>query len=216
VLDEDAYFDGVVANLVAAGLCAERDVDDPYQQTIFVKDSNSFSEEFDLVLSTGHMRRGLGAYRTTCSPAAFPVERTADAPPVGSGCFRPYPPPVSRFNCKVHLKGDGYHTLDSTPIVGPDVFYCAAIGYTDGRAICPIRPEGTPDRAACENWRVGKAADTGRAGPTWRKADGSFCTGAASGCANHPDNQYQLRAYQAGRYTVSAENGASCTVDVEK
>jgi hypothetical protein len=214
VLDEKAYFDGIVANLVATGLCAERDVDDPFQQTVFVKSSNDYSEEYDLVLSSGHVRRGIGAYRTTCSPAAFPVERAADAPPIGSGCFRPYPPPIARFNCKVHLKGDGFELLDSTPLVN-DVFYCAAIGYSDGRGICPIRPEGTPDRAACENWRVGKAEDTGRPGPTWRKADGSFCTGEASGCANSPDNQYQLRAFRPGKYTVSSQNGVSCTVDVD-
>jgi len=29
--------------------------------------------------------------------------------------------------------------------------YCAAIGYTDGRVRCPIRPEGHPDRVICES-----------------------------------------------------------------
>jgi hypothetical protein len=216
VLDETAYFNGLVANLVAQGLCAERDVDDPYQQTILVKDGNEFSEEFDVILSTGHMRRGIGAYRTTCAPAAFPVQRSADAPPVGSGCYRPYPPPVSSMNCKVHLKGNEYYTLDSTPIVGPDVQYCAAAGFTDGRAHCSIRPEGAVDREACENWRVGRAKDTGRPGPTWRKADGTFCTGPASGCANSASTQYQLWSYVGGTYTVSAENGVGCTVVVER
>jgi hypothetical protein len=95
--------------------------------------------------------------------------------------------------------------------VGPDPGYCASIGFPD-RAICPLRPEDWPDRKACENWRVGKAKDTGRWGPTWTKEDGSYCTGPESGCQNHPDTQYQLWTYQSGSYTVTAENGASCTV----
>jgi hypothetical protein len=216
VRDREAYLDGLVDNLRRAGLCAERDVDNLLQDTIRVKSSNDFSEDFDVLLGNGFMRRGNGAYRQTCNPAAFPVDRGPEAPPVGSGCGRPYPPPVTRFNCKVHLKGKEYDTLDSTPMVGPDVAYCTAIGFTDGRSICPVRPEGWPDRAACENWRVGAAADTGRTGPTWRRSDGSFCTGSESGCANHPENQYQLFAYVSGSYTVRAENGASCTVDVKR
>ena len=216
VLDREAYMEGLVANLRAAGLCSERDPDDALLETIRVKDSSDFSEEFDVLLSSGFMRRGTGAYRTTCSPSSFPVERSADAPPIGSGCGRPYPPPLTRFNCKVHLKGPEFFTLDSTPIVGPDVAYCAAVGFTDGRALCAVRPENAPDRKACENWASGKARDTGRPGPTWTKPDGSFCTGPGSGCANHPESQYQLLSYVGGTYTVSAQNGASCRVVVER
>jgi hypothetical protein len=212
VVDREAYMEGIVANLRAAGLCSERDADDALLETIRAKNASDFSEDFDVLLSSGHMRRGTGMYRQTCSPSAFPVERSSDAPPVGSGCGRPYPPPITRFNCKVHLKGNDRYTLDSTPLVGPDVGYCASIGFTDGRATCPVRPEGAPDRVACESWRLGKARDTGRYGPTWTKPDGSFCTGPESGCENHPDNQNQLFSYRNGSYIVTAENGASCTV----
>jgi hypothetical protein len=211
VLDKEAYMNGLVANLRAAGLCSERDPDDALQQTIRVKDSAELSEDFDVLLSSGHMRRGTGAYRQSCRPAAFPTDRPPDAPPIGSGCGRPYPPPVTRFNCKVHLHGTEYYTLDSTPLVGPDVMYCAAVGF-EGQAICAIRPHGTPDREACENWRVGKAKDTGRPGPTWTKEDGTYCTGPDSGCQNHPSNQYGLLTYRGGTYTVTAENGATCKV----
>jgi hypothetical protein len=211
VVDKEGYMNGLVANLRAAGLCSERDADDAFQQTIRVKDSADFSEDYDVILSSGHMRRGTGAYRQSCNPSSFPVDRAEDAPPIGSGCGRPYPPPVTRFNCKVHLRGEVY-TLDSTPLVGPDVAYCTSIGFTDGRSLCPVRVEGAPDREACENWRVGQAKDTGRDGPTWTKADGSYCTGPESGCQNHPDTQYQLWTYQSGSYTVTAENGATCTV----
>jgi hypothetical protein len=211
VLDKEAYMNGLVANLRAAGLCAERDADDIQQQVIRVKDSTEFSEDYDVLLSTGHMRRGKSAYRDTCTPAAFPVDRPTDAPPLASGCGRPYPPPISRFNCKVHFKNKEYYTLDATPLVGPDLTYCNAVGFV-GRSICPVRQEGADDRVACENWRVGRAKDTGRPGPTWTKADGSYCTGPDSGCQHHPDNPYLLLTYQGGSYTVSGETGASCTV----
>jgi hypothetical protein len=212
VLDKDAYLDGLVQNLRAAHLCAERDPDDGSQQTIKLKNTNDFSEDYDTLLSTGHIRRGQGAYRQSCKPASFPVDRDKDAPPIGSGCGRPYPPVVTRFNCKIHIKSPEFYTLDSTPLVGPDGAYCAALGYTDGRTICPVRPEGTDDREACENWRVGKAKDTGRPGPTWTKGDGGYCTGKESGCENHPSSQYLLNTYKSDTYTVTAENGASCTV----
>ena len=37
--------------------------------------TNDFSEDYDMLLSSGHMRRGDGAYRQTCTPATFPVDR---------------------------------------------------------------------------------------------------------------------------------------------
>ena len=211
VLDKGAYMDGLVANLRTAGLCSERDADDAMQQTIRVKDSAESSEDFDVLLASGHMRRGTGAYRQTCTPSAFPVDRPSDAPPIGSGCGRPYPPPVSRFNCKINLKNKQFYTLDSTPLVGPDPAYCASVGMPE-RAICPLRVPGAVDRVACENWRVGKAKDTGRPGPTWTKPDGTYCTGPDSGCEHHPDNPYELLTYKGGSYTVSGDTGASCTV----
>ncbi len=212
VKDKEAYLVGLVNNLRTAGLCAERDADDAGLQAIRLKDGSEYSVDVDTLTSSGYMRRGTAMYRQTCTPSAFPVDRAADAPPAGSGCGRPYPPPISRFNCKVHIKSVEYYSLDSTPLVGPNPEYCYGVGFTDGRTICPVRVEGAPDRVACENWRVGKARDTGRPGPTWTKADGSFCTGPASGCANHTDNQYKLFTYVPGSYTVTAENGASCTV----
>jgi hypothetical protein len=212
VKDKEAYLAGLVNNLRAAGLCAERDADDAALQRVRVKDGSDYSVDVNTLSSAGYMVRGAETYWQTCTPSAFPVDRGADAPPVGSGCGRPYPPPISRFNCKVHIKSTEYYTLDSTPLVGPNPDYCYAVGFTDGRTICPVRVDGTPDRKACENWRVGKARDTGRWGPTWTKADGSLCTGPASGCANHPDNQYALLTYAPGSYTVTAENGANCVV----
>jgi hypothetical protein len=215
VLDPEAYLDGVVANLRAAGLCAQRDPDNGTNETIQVKDSNEYSENFDVIVSSGFIRRGNAAYRETCTPSSFPIARGPGEPPIDSGCGRPFPPPITRFNCKVHLKGVDHYTLDSTPIVGPDCAYCPSVGF-DGQCLCAVRPHGAPDRVACENWRVGKAKDTGRPGPTWTKEDGTYCTGPESGCENSPASQYQLWVYKGGRYKVESENGASCTVVVER
>lgn len=213
VVDHDGYMNGLVATLLAAGLCAERDVDDADQSQIFVKESNDYSEEFDVVLGSGHMRRGARCYRTTCAPAAFPaVPRPAEWPPLGSGCYRPFPPnTVDHMNCKVHIPGGEYATLDSTPYVRSPT-YCETVGFPD-RQDCPVRNEGASDRVACENWVCGNAADTGRPGPTWRKEDGSFCTGRESGCGNGA-TQYQLLAYRNGHFTVCCQTGTCCTVDV--
>ncbi len=212
VLQKDAYLDGLVANLTAAGYCAQRDPDDHAYERLQVKGENAFSESFDVLTSGGFMRRA-GSYLETCSPASFPVDR-GDLPAAGSGCGAPYPPPISRMNCKVHMFAAGIHTLDSTPLVGPDADYCARVGFTDGRSVCAVRPETSPERSPCETWRVGHARDTGRPGPTWT-ANGQFCTGEASGCENHPTNQYGLLVYIAGRYTVCAQSGACCTVEVQ-
>ncbi|HLA79287.1 MAG TPA: hypothetical protein VJU18_17050 [Vicinamibacteria bacterium] len=72
VLKNDDYFNGVVTNLRTAGFCAERSIFD----TIRIKNSNDFSEEYDVLLSTGHMYRGVGSYQKSCYPAAFPLEAT--------------------------------------------------------------------------------------------------------------------------------------------
>ncbi len=211
VLDKDAYLSGLIANLTAAGYCAQLDPDDSNYERILVKNENGFSENFDVLASSGHMRRG-GSYFETCTPANFPVDR-GDLPPAGSGCGYPYPAPIAKMNCKLHLYGPDYYTLDSTAQVG-DRAYCALVGFPD-RDLCPVRPENSPERVPCETWRVGSAKDTGRPGPTWT-VNGQFCTGPASGCENHPSNQYALLVYKTGTYTVCANTGSCCSVEVER
>ncbi len=143
-----------------------------------------------------------------------------NVPPAGSGCGQPYPPTITRIPVKVHLKDQDYWTLDTTPLVGPDGAYCAAIGFTDGRLFCPIRPEGAPDRAACEDWRIGIAKDTGQPGPNWTFTPPGgtpiYCTGPASGC-EHNENPYQMRAYKGGLYRVCTSDPFICDeVNVER
>ena len=155
VKDVEGYLDAIVNNIRRQGACAERDPDSLQYTRILVKDSSDFSEGFYLISPKGFIQRGRDALAESCEPASFPVDRSGDVPPAGSGCGKPYPPPIHHFNSKIHTPGIDAVTLDSTAIVGPDVVYCATIGYTDGRAWCPVRVENDPEREPCEAWRVG-------------------------------------------------------------
>ena len=153
----------------------------------------------------------------TPTPGAVPDEEPLPASPgrpndaggvASAECGAPAPPALTQVNVKVHGRQADRVLLDSTPLVGPDAAYCLQIGFTDGRLFCPVRPEGHPERVACEAARVGLAADTGRAGPTW-SANGKRCDGADGGasCLNHPDNQFLAFAYGAGRFRACAASG---------
>ncbi|HEX9185529.1 MAG TPA: hypothetical protein VGB87_00520 [Vicinamibacteria bacterium] len=160
---------------------------------------------------------GAPAPKPTPTPEASPdpgATPAPDAPPEGgSGCGSPTPPDLSRIAVNVHLRGANWWVLDSTPLV-QDTNYCAKIGFPD-RSLCPVRPEGNPERSACELLVTGRAADTGRPGPTWT-LDGRFCTGSASGCQNHPENQYLVLAYAAGTYRACGKNGVCGEVEVDR
>jgi hypothetical protein len=219
VVDVDGFLEGTLDNLRKAGFCAQRDPADYMYQRVQLKNENGFSETYDIISSAGYIRRGGGVYYETCTPSSFPVDLGDSVPPAGSGCGAPYPPPVYRFRVHVYVQNTDTTSLDSTPLVR-DAIYCAQIGYPD-RVECPIRPEGSPERVACETWAVGYATDTGRAGPTWthhtdENPDGVFCTGKANGCVNHPSNQYQLNAYDAGWYRACGRNGACGSFYVER
>jgi hypothetical protein len=111
-------------------------------------------------------------------------------------------------NVKLHGGSGERSLLDSTPLVGPDAEYCRKVGFTDGRSICPVRPEDNPERQACEALRVGRASDTGRPGPTW-SANGKRCNGPDGGtaCMNHADNQYLVWAYGSGTFRACTAGG---------
>ena len=151
----------------------------------------------------------------TPTPGAGQEDEPLPATPGGgggggasAGCGEPVPPAVSRINVKVHAQQSDRVVLDATPLVGPDAEFCRRIGYTDGRSYCPVRPEGHPERQACETARVGRASDSGRPGPTW-SANGKRCDGpdGAASCLNHPDNQYLAFAYGAGVFRACAASG---------
>jgi len=160
---------------------------------------------------------GAPAPKPTPTPDATPSPDTTPDPgaPPGDagGCGSPTPPDLAKIAVKVHLRGSDWWVLDSTPQVS-DAAYCAKIGFPD-RSLCPVRPEGNPERSACALLVTGRAADTARPGPTWT-LNGRFCTGRSSGCQNHPDNQYQVLAYVGGTYQACGKNGVCGEVEVDK
>jgi hypothetical protein len=66
VVNEDAYFNAVVAAVGKNGICARFDGEE-----LAVKRDNKGSEQFDIHTSLGYIRRGEGSYRASCYPAAF-------------------------------------------------------------------------------------------------------------------------------------------------
>jgi hypothetical protein len=66
VKNQDAFVAAVIKNLNAAGYCAYYDGEE-----LAVKNSNAFNDQFDILVSSGHIRRGAGSYRSTCNPSWF-------------------------------------------------------------------------------------------------------------------------------------------------
>jgi hypothetical protein len=125
----------------------------------------------------------------------------------------PDPPPLARVNVKVHNDQGLKKVLDSAPIVcsgGEFPGYCEKMMNDPSRRCCPARPEGHPQRVACDEALMGRARDTGKVGPTWT-LDGKPCQNDESStvprCVNHPANQYLLFIYGKGRFQACAENG---------
>jgi hypothetical protein len=66
VTDPDAYISGVVQQLSRRGLCATYDGEE-----LAVKNSNDFSEQYDILSAGNAVRSGGESYRATCKPAWF-------------------------------------------------------------------------------------------------------------------------------------------------
>ena len=66
VKNVDGYLAAVIRQLNIQSVCAEYDGEE-----MAVKSSNNFSEQWDILLASGHIRRGAGAYRGVCRPAIF-------------------------------------------------------------------------------------------------------------------------------------------------
>src|SRR5258705_8969854 len=67
VKNVNQYFNQVVQELGNAGLCAVVDGGGE----IAVKNNNKFSDQYHILISSGHIRRGETSYRATCTPAWF-------------------------------------------------------------------------------------------------------------------------------------------------
>ena len=68
ILEIDPFLDGVITELTGRGLCAVRDPNAPYEE-VTAKHDPAFSENFDIVASTGCARRSTGIYTGYCAPA---------------------------------------------------------------------------------------------------------------------------------------------------
>ena len=146
---------------------------------------------------------------TLPSPTPIPTPTPdPNIPPVGSGCGQPYPPKITRFVIKVSYKLKDYWIVDSTPLVGVDGAYCAAIGFTDGRLICPIRPEGRrtarPARSggrACRRTRRRWRVRPGRCRPRTESsttAPASPAAASTSPLATNREGRSRSRRTRAG------------------
>lgn len=66
VLNEQGYTNTLVAVLGQKGYCSKYDGEE-----VAVKTSQGFNEQYDILTASGYVRRGPGAYRSTCNPAWF-------------------------------------------------------------------------------------------------------------------------------------------------
>jgi len=159
------------------GLCAGRTTD-----SVFVKTPEGKWQEFHAV----SFASGCWANDPTQLPKntwTYGGQNPTEPEQPPTACQNPGPPAaIDHFNVKEHTKGPNWTTVDSTPIVH-DAAYCNSIGSQN--LDCPVRLEGDPQRANCEEAVVGT--------PQW------------TGCGHvSPDNAYQ---YLVARNT-------SCHVEV--
>jgi hypothetical protein len=138
------------------------------------------------------------------TPTPGPTVAPTAPPPAASLRCDPTPPPLYGILLKVHQNSGRRKTLDSTPRVVNVDNYCQRTGQ-DGN-FCFTRLEGNPQRADCDKMAMGIAPDTGRYGPRWL-FDNTPCgdiPADASGCNNHPDNQFLVIAKGTGQVTACA------------
>jgi hypothetical protein len=151
VLEADAYLDGVISNLRAAGLCAERSMD---RERIVAKVTNDFSEEWDVLTSRGFIRRGRHSYVHTCTPASFPVDPQAVIAVVRMGLFS--------FECLPGVVTPDYRDRPVRIPIGCDAYVTATPKTQDDQKV-PSWIHG-PDI----EWDLREGADVIRVDPDWR------------------------------------------------
>ena len=73
ILNVEAYYAGIIANLQASGLCAHRDYLD--RDRIALKEDNSYNEAYYVIGRQTRILRGPEMYSVTCTPANFPLSQ---------------------------------------------------------------------------------------------------------------------------------------------
>jgi hypothetical protein len=129
-----------------------------------------------------------------------PVPPRPVKPPVESACGEPVPPPLGKIKLECRPGRDGVTVCDSTPLVySPGGTYCASVGsFNDdgitGRLFCSPRPEGHPQRLACEQLILGAPAPVF----VW----------------SGPASQFNMRANPfAAEFTTGAGTLVACNAD---
>ena len=109
---------------------------------------------------------------TTAVPAPTPTPTPTPDPlaALKAQCGQPMPTPLYGIKVSVQLDNGFRKLVDSRPIVinegqGTTNSYCGKIGFDSRAPYCDTRPEGHPQREACDILVVGRASDTGRYGP---------------------------------------------------
>src|SRR5512136_2628292 len=152
---------------------------------------------FGVLVGCGGGRGGTPT-QPTPPPTSIPTPQPTPTPllPVGMVCD-PTPPPLLRMQLKIHANEGGHVVLDSKPLVPNVDHYCDRVGFGDWK-FCDTRPEGNPQRVACDYMATSKSEATGRWGPTWYY-EGELC-GVATQCANHPTSQFMAVAKNSGTF----------------
>ncbi len=131
------------------------------------------------------------------TPLPSPTPRAATLPK-GMTCGSPTPPPMLRMNVKIHGYEGNRIVFDSKPIVPNTDGYCDKAGFGDWK-YCDTRPEGHPERAACDYLVAGMSSETDRWGPTWY-FNGKPCGSDPTQCAHHPSEQFMTIGKAKGTY----------------
>jgi hypothetical protein len=138
--------------------------------------------------------------------AARPTYEAPGGPPPPAGCSPPAVPKVAMWGLHYQNKWcdatPKFSNGDTATWTGqPVTRYCTAIGMPD-RTYCPARPEGDPERRACEGVGIGGYA---AAVPKWQCQDGADPE-------VNPANPFQARCPASSDWIeVCATDGTSCT-----
>jgi len=143
----------------------------------------------------------------TNQPTPPPTTTTTTLPssglPPGMVC-NPTPPSVRYVKVGVFNDSGFRKQLDSKPQVNNLDGYCGKVGFDPRAPFCDTRPEGDPQRVACDYLASGKAKDTGLWGPTWFY-EGKPCAADGpdeSGCKNNSSNQFMVIAKGNGEFAA--------------
>jgi hypothetical protein len=151
------------------------------------------------------------------TPAPSPTPAKAATLPPGMVCGDPTPPPMLRMNVRIHGYEGSRVVFDSKPVVPNTNGYCDKAGFGDWK-YCDTRPEGHPERVACDYLVAGISEETGRWGPTWYFGD-TLCGSDPTKCAHHPTEQFMTVGKVKGTYeacaadtTPVAPDGSRCGI----